>query len=97
MYLHVVKHAYNMSVQICASVPMHTLTCICVFNTGMYKLVFTVFLPCVCIFSRLRGGGSVRQCEAEPEGVHQEDSVPGQPAAQFAEELQPRQQRTIMP
>lgn len=51
----------------------------------MYCVFIYVFLPCVCLYlciiSRLCGGGSVRQCEAEPEGVHQEDSVPGQSAA----------------
>lgn len=44
---------------------------------------------CVChaFFLRLRGRGAVGQWEAEAEGVYQEDSVPGQPAAQPSEDL----------
>lgn len=33
--VHVVRHACNMSVQICACVPVHTFTYIFVFNTGI--------------------------------------------------------------
>lgn len=91
-----------MSVQIRVCVPTHALTCILVFNTGInWMNRLCIFLFCVslymCIFPRLCGGDSVGQCEAEPEGVHQEDSVPGQPAAQLAEDPQPRQWRALVP
>lgn len=106
VYLHAVRHACRMSVHICVCVVVHAFTCIDVFNTEIYvevwtMCILTVSLLCVhlymCIISRLCGGASVGQCEAEPEGVHQEDSVPGQPAAQFVEDFQPRQWRTLMP
>lgn len=90
VHLHVVRHAYiHMSVQICVCVPAHTFHMHCFVQYSHTRCTYSLFLTlcvcvCVVIFSRLRGGGSVGQCEAEPEGVHQEDSVPGQPAAQSA-------------
>lgn len=67
-----------------------------------YRLCAYLLLPpCkhihLCVNSRLYRGASVGQCEAEPEGVHQENSVSGHPAAQFVDASQPWQWGTLMP
>lgn len=64
----------------------------CIFTASSLWAYFSV-----CINSRFYCGASVGQCEAEPEGVHQENSVPGHPAAQFVEDSQPWQWGTLMP
>ena len=55
-----------------------------------FFLTFCMFLH-MCVFSRLCGGGPVGQYEAKPERIPQEDSLPGQSAAQPGEDLQPHQ------
>lgn len=55
-----------------------------------------VSFTCAC-FPRLRGGGSAGQREAAPERFHQEDPVPGQPAAQPAEDPAPCTRGTPVP
>lgn len=46
---------------------------------------------------RLSGGDPAGQPEAQPEGICQEDSVPGQPAAEFADELESFGWRSLVP
>lgn len=79
----------------CAHTSKHS---VCETVTETY--LFFPFPMCVCFVvcvSRICGGGSVRQCEAKPEGIHQENSVPGQQAADSDGDLQPRQRWTSVP
>lgn len=58
---------------------------------------YILILRVLCVSPSLCGGGPAGQREAGPEGVHQEDFVPGQPAALSAEDPQPGERRPLVP